>query len=193
MFQMSEAASSKNDRLKVISDAIGTFPDFPKKGINFRDIFGALKNPSITRDLLDELKLVIKRNVLNVHPKVDAVVGVDARGFLFGLPLSCYLNCGFVPVRKSGKLPGPCHSVSYALEYGEATVEMQKGVLKPGDKVLLVDDLLATGGSLSAASELVRISGAIPVAALVVMELNELNGRKKLESCSVAVHSLLRY
>ncbi|THD28362.1 Adenine phosphoribosyl transferase [Fasciola hepatica] len=188
---MSKTVPSINARLQGISDAIGTFPDFPKKGINFRDIFGALRNPSITRDLLDELKLMIRQNVLSVHPKIDAVIGIDARGFLFGLTLSCELNCGFVPVRKSGKLPGPCYSVSYALEYGEAEVEMQKDALKPGDKVILVDDLLATGGSLNAASELVRKSGAIPVAAVVVMELDKLNGREKLESSSVAVHSLL--
>ncbi|CAL8105310.1 unnamed protein product [Calicophoron daubneyi] len=182
-----------NDQIAQINAAVGIVPDFPKPGIQFRDIFGIFKDPLVTQNLIDELMLLISKNVLSTNSKIDAVLGLDARGFLLGPVLALNLKCAFVPIRKVGKLPGNCFSTSYDLEYGSATVEIQADGLRQGDQVIIFDDVLATGGTVRAATDLVRKCGANPMAAIFIIELNELEGRKKIESADVSVHSLIKY
>ncbi|KAF7261969.1 hypothetical protein EG68_00595 [Paragonimus skrjabini miyazakii] len=189
---MSTGSSERLKRRKEIESAIATFPDFPKKGILFRDIFGVFKNPKLTEHLLTELYLLIYENISAIS-KIDAIVGLDARGFLFGPSLAVRLGCAFVPARKAGKLPGDCYSTTYDLEYGTATLELQRESLRPNDRVVLIDDLLATGGSLMAGVELVKKAKAVPVAAVVVMELQYLDGRTQLEAVDVPVYTMFTY
>lgn len=137
------------------------------------------------------LKEVLINYVKKNHPSIDAVVGLDARGFLFSFTIAAELGIGCVPIRKKGKLPGETHKVEYILEYGTDVFELQCGAIKKDQKVLVVDDLLATGGSLKAATELVTKAGGIVDGCLVVMELKALNGRSKLEG--ISVHSLIAY
>lgn len=129
----------------------------------------------------------VKKN----HPSIDAVVGLDARGFLFSFTIAAELGIGCIPIRKKGKLPGETHKVEYVLEYGTDVFELQCGAIKKDQKVLIVDDLLATGGSLKAACELITKAGGIVDGCLVVLELKCLNGRGKLEG--IPVHSLIEY
>lgn len=137
------------------------------------------------------LKRALLLHIQKSCPDIDVVVGLDARGFLFSLLIASELGIGCVPVRKRGKLPGDCYQFEYMLEYGTDTFEMQKESIKPGQKVLLVDDLLATGGSLNAAANLVAQAKGVVVEALVVMELTELKGREKLKGFNVT--SLIQY
>ncbi|XP_063700426.1 adenine phosphoribosyltransferase [Culicoides brevitarsis] len=173
--------------VQVIKDHVGKFPDFPKKGIVFRDIFTAMTHGPVCQ----ALKRAVILHVQETCPDIDVVVGLDARGFLFSLLIASELGIGCVPVRKKGKLPGECYKFEYVLEYGTDTFEMQKDSIKPGQKVLLVDDLLATGGSLNAAANLVRQAQGNVVEALVIMELTELKGREKIKG--IEVHSLIQY
>jgi adenine phosphoribosyltransferase len=153
----------------------------------FRDIFSALKDGPTCKALKELFVNYVRQN----HPTVEVVVGLDARGFLFSFTLASELEIGCVPVRKKNKLPGETFKVEYALEYGLDVFEMQCGAIKKGQKVLVVDDLLATGGSLKAACELVRKAGGIVDGCLVVLELKSLNGRKNLEG--IKVHSFIQY
>ncbi|XP_037813035.1 adenine phosphoribosyltransferase [Lucilia sericata] len=173
-------------KLDYINQHIGVHPDFPKKGIVFRDIFGALTDGQTCK----YIKEVLLEHVRTEHPDVDIIVGLESRGFLFNLMLASELGIGCAPIRKKGKLPGKCVSVEYTLEYGSDIFEIQTDAIKPGQKVLIIDDLLATGGSLEAAVKLVRKAGGEVVKCLVVMELEFLEGRKKVDS---KVHSLLKY
>ncbi|CAH8677017.1 unnamed protein product [Schistosoma rodhaini] len=182
--------SDRESRLRAIESAIRVVPNFPQKGILFRDFFGVLMNPVLTQYLLDELYYVATSEAAGKSKKIDAVVGLESRGFLLGPALALRLNCAFVPIRKAGKLPGPCFSHRYTLEYGTDTVDMQKDVINAGDNILLLDDVLATGGSLEACVNLVNLSGAKVLFSLVYMELKSLSGRKKLEDLSVPVYSL---
>ncbi|XP_005186668.1 adenine phosphoribosyltransferase [Musca domestica] len=177
---------NSEQKLEYINKHIGVYPDFPKKGILFRDIFGALTDATACQYLKD----VLLEHVRKTNPDIDLIVGLESRGFLFNLMLAAELGVGCAPIRKKGKLPGECVSVEYTLEYGSDIFEMQKTAIKPGQKVLIIDDLLATGGSLSAAIELVRKAGGEVVQCLVVMELAFLDGRKKLDA---DIHSLLKY
>lgn len=159
---------------KEIEQAIRNVPDFPKPGIQFKDITPVLADARLfagTIDLLTE----------GVTPgSIDAVVGIDARGFIFAAAAAVKLKAGFVPVRKKGKLPYQTHEQDYALEYGSATVEMHVDALQPGSRVLLVDDLLATGGTAAAAAELVTKLGAEIKEIAFLIELGFLKGREKL-------------
>lgn len=137
------------------------------------------------------LKELLINYVKKNHPSIDAVVGLDARGFLFSFTIASELSIGCIPVRKKGKLPGETHKVEYVLEYGTDVFELQCGAIKKDQRVLIVDDLLATGGSLKAASELVQKAGGIVDGCLVVMELTALNGRTKLEG--TPVHAFIQY
>ncbi len=158
-------------------------PDFPSPGILFRDIAPVLGNAAAFAAVTDEL-------VALVRPlEVDVVVAVEARGFILGAPVALALGVGFVPVRKPGKLPSATRSVAYALEYGEAVLHMHLDALRPGARVLLLDDVLATGGTLVAAAQLVREAEAEPVAAAVLLEIEGLPGRKNLDP--IPVHALL--
>lgn len=137
------------------------------------------------------LKELLLNYVKKNHPSIDAVVGLDARGFLFSFTIAAELGIGCIPVRKKGKLPGETHQVEYNLEYGTDSFELQIGAIKKEQRILIVDDLLATGGSLRAAIDLVRKAGGIVDGCLVVMELSALNGRAKLDGAPI--YSFIQY
>jgi adenine phosphoribosyltransferase len=158
-----------------VAQAIRNVPDFPKPGIQFKDITPVLADARLFAGVIDLL-------TQNFNPgDVDAVVGIDARGFIFAAAAAVKLNAGFVPVRKKGKLPFQTHEQDYALEYGHATVAIHIDALKPGARVLLVDDLLATGGTAAAAAELVGKLGGKILEINFLIELSFLNGREKLK------------
>ncbi|MGO8766082.1 MAG: adenine phosphoribosyltransferase [Limisphaerales bacterium] len=162
-----------------IEAAIRNVPDFPKPGIQFKDITPLLADARLFAGVIDLLCEGIEAG------SIDAVVGIDARGFIFAAAAAIKLGAGFVPVRKKGKLPYQTHEQEYALEYGTATVAMHVDALKPGARVLLVDDLLATGGTAAAAVSLVKKLGAKIVEVSFLIELKFLNGRGKLPGCPV--------
>ena len=160
-------------------------PDFPMPGILFRDITPLLRDPQGLRSTVDALAERF------ADRKVSAVAGIESRGFVFGAPLAMKLGVGFVPIRKVGKLPAETVRREYSLEYGTNTLEMHADAAAPGERVLLVDDLLATGGTARAAVELIEAVGASVVAAAFVIELAFLNGRTALPTTEV--HALLEY
>jgi adenine phosphoribosyltransferase len=158
---------------------IRSIPDFPVKGILFRDITTLIRDGEAFQDVVDAM---VEHYI---DTDIDVIVGIEARGWIFGAPLAYELGAGFVPVRKPSKLPAEKISVSYALEYGTNTLEMHKDALAPGTKVLLVDDLLATGGSAKAAIDLVeKLSGQV-VGLAFLIELKDLKGRDKLKGYDV--------
>jgi adenine phosphoribosyltransferase len=167
--------------------AIRTIPDYPKPGILFRDITTLLGDARAFRRSIDEL----------VHPysgtKVDQIAGIEARGFILGGAMAHQLSSGFVPIRKKGKLPHDTVRIAYSLEYGVDEMEIHKDAVKPGEKVILVDDLIATGGTAEGAVKLLRQIGAEIVAACFVIDLPDLGGRKKLEALDVPVRTLIEY
>jgi adenine phosphoribosyltransferase len=160
--------------LEQIQSAIRTIPDFPQPGILFRDITPVLADADLFRQVID----LLAEKTINFG--AEKVVGIDARGFLFGAAVAYKLGLGFVPIRKKGKLPFKTIRYSYALEYGKADMEIHVDAVRPGEKIVLVDDLLATGGTAAAASHLVQELGAKVEAALFFIELADLNGRKHL-------------
>ena len=164
---------------------ISEIPDFPKPGILFRDLLPILADPAAVRQVVDGLAAFARP----LAP--DVVVGAEARGFLFGPLLALELGVGFAPVRKPGKLPGPAHAEAYALEYGEGTLELAVDAVRPGQRALIFDDLLATGGTAAASAALVRRAGAEPVGACFVAELRGLDGRSRL--ADLPVLSLVEY
>ncbi|MGB0957121.1 MAG: adenine phosphoribosyltransferase [Litorivicinus sp.] len=163
---------------------IAKIPEFPKPGITFYDIGPMLEDPAVARQAVDTLA------ELAAQYEPDLIVGLDARGFLFSLPVALALNIGTVMVRKAGKLPGAVVERSYALEYGEATLAIQTERDLHGKRVVVIDDLLATGGTVSAAVSLIEQVGATVAASLFVVELTGLNGRARL---SGDVHALQQY
>ncbi|MBL8767168.1 MAG: adenine phosphoribosyltransferase [Planctomycetes bacterium] len=170
------------DELKKL---IRDIPDFPKKGILFKDVTPLLGNG-------EGLRLTVRKLADLIAGKhVTKVVGIESRGFIFGTALAHEMGLGFVPVRKPGKLPYQTVRESYSLEYGTDAIEMHRDAVAPGERVVIVDDLLATGGTMAAAAKLVRAVGGEPLAGLVVIELKMLNGRDKLRGLDV--HSLLQY
>ena len=166
---------------------VRTIPDYPKKGILFRDITTLLADARAFRRAVDEL----------VQPwagsKVDKVAGIEARGFILGGAVAHQLSAGFVPIRKKGKLPYETVRVAYSLEYGLDEMEMHKDGVSQGEKVILVDDLIATGGTAEAAVKLLRQIGADIVAACFVIDLPDLGGREKLEALGVPVRTLIGF
>ncbi len=168
-----------------LKDYIRDVPDFPEPGILFKDITPMLANPQAFGLAIDSLEGLFKA------VDFDAIVAVESRGFLFGAPLADRLKKPIIPVRKPGKLPAATHATEYALEYGTNTMEIHVDGISKNDRVLLLDDLLATGGTLVAAARLVEISGGIIVGTGVVIELLDLNGRKGLEGYNVK--SLIQY
>jgi len=162
-------------------------PDFPKKGILFLDITTATKDAKAFKMSVDFLYDQFK------DERVDYIAGIESRGFIYGAALAAALGIGFVPIRKPNKLPAEKISESYDLEYGSDTIEMHKDALKEGDRVVIVDDLLATGGTAAAACNLVRKANAEPVATAFIIELDPLKGREKIESKGVKVVSMLHY
>ena len=158
------------DPKDLVRGLIRTVPDWPKPGVMFRDITPMMQDPRAFRALID---MFVYRHMRN---RLDAVVGVDARGFIFGSALAYALNVGFVPVRKAGKLPFKTVAQPYSLEYGEATVEVHEDAIKPGQRVLLVDDLVATGGTMLAAIKLLQQLGGNVAEAAAVVNLPALGG-----------------
>ena len=167
--------------------AIRTIPDYPKPGIQFRDITTLLGNAQAFRRAIDEL----------VHPyagqKIDKVAGIEARGFILGGAMAHQMSAGFIPIRKKGKLPHHTVRIAYSLEYGVDEMEMHRDAVMPGEKVILVDDLIATGGTAEGAVKLLRQMGAEIVAACFIIDLPELGGRKKLEALDVTVRTLIEF
>ncbi|MFL2944508.1 MAG: adenine phosphoribosyltransferase [Candidatus Poseidoniales archaeon] len=176
--------SSKTD-IADIANKIRNIPDFPKKGINFKDITPVLSDIKIFRKAIKQMATPYMDS--NIH----IVVGIESRGFIFGAPIAEYLNCSFVPVRKPGKLPCDTEIVFYELEYGKDSLEIHKDAIEKGQNILIVDDLLATGGTAEATCKLVsKLKGNI-IGFTVLIELEFLKGREKLKSYNV--HSLVKY
>ncbi len=176
---------STSDRLAYLSSLVRGVPDFPKPGILFRDITPLLADPKAFHIVLD----LLAEQYVGDH--IDAVVGIESRGFIFGGALAARLNASFVPVRKPGKLPFRVDRVSYSLEYGESELEMHRDSLPEGTSVIIMDDLLATGGTAVAAAELVHRQGAYVAGFAFVIELVSLSGKDRL--LPTPVFSLLRY
>ena len=172
---------------KSVRDYVRTIPDFPHEGILFRDVTTLFASARGMRLAVDQLLAPFAGET------IDAVAGLEARGFILGGAVAHQLGCGFVPVRKKGKLPGETHSQDYALEYGRATMEVHVDALEPGARVLLVDDLLATGGTAEAGIRLLERLGAEVVASAFVIDLPELGGRARLEAMGMAVHALCAF
>lgn len=165
IFYVSESIKSK----------IRTVPHWPKQGIMFRDITTLLKDAQGFKETIDLLYDRYK------DKKIDKVIGIESRGFIFGAPLAYLLGCGFVPVRKPGKLPAECESEEYILEYGKDKIEIHKDAIKKGEKILIVDDLIATAGTAKAARNLLKKLGAEIVECAFIIELVDLKGRDKLK------------
>ena len=170
-----------------IKSLIRAVPDFPIPGIRFRDVMGLTEDA----DGFRAATVALADRFRGADPEV--VVGIESRGFIFGAPVAQELSVGFVPVRKAGKLPGEVRGVDYDLEYGSARVEMQAGAIAPGARVLLIDDLLATGGTAAAAVELIRGQGGVVVGAGFVVDLPELPGAGRLGGVGVEVFALCEF
>jgi adenine phosphoribosyltransferase len=171
----------------MLIDHIRTIPDYPKPGIQFRDITTLLANPAAFREAIDQLVAPYQ------DARIDHVVGIEARGFILGGALADRLHAGFVPVRKKGKLPHETLRVAYALEYGTDEIEIHRDAIAHGERVLLVDDLIATGGTALAAVQLLETLRATIVAAAFVIDLPELGGSEKLRARGIATHTLLSF
>jgi adenine phosphoribosyltransferase len=168
-----------------LKDYIATIPDYPQPGILFRDITPLMQNGEALHQACQEMIEFVKQ------VGADVIVGPEARGFIFGCPIAYALKIGFIPIRKPNKLPRETISVEYDLEYGSNTLCMHKDAIKPGQKVVIIDDLLATGGTVEATAKLVEKCGGIVVGAAFLIELEDLKGRERLTKYNV--HSLLKY
>ena len=169
-----------------VKEKIRAVPNFPKEGIIFRDITTGIKDAQTMQFMIDYLCDQYK------DERIDYIAGIESRGFIFGMPMAYRMNCGFIPIRKPNKLPAKTISESYALEYGTDTIEIHADAIEPGASVLVVDDLLATGGTAKAACSLVKKAGGNLVGAAFLIELNDLEGRKKLNDCGKVI-SMLQY
>lgn len=165
--------------------SVRDIPDFPKEGILFKDITPVLANGKLFHECISLLCETAQGQ------QVDKVVGIDARGFIFAAAVADRLGCGFVPVRKAGKLPWKTRGLAYSLEYGENVIELHEDAVFPGENILLVDDLLATGGTAAAAAELITSLGANLIGASFFIELTALQGREKMPPCPI--HAILSY
>jgi len=168
-----------------LKNSIRIIENFPKKGISFKDITTLLQDGNVLRYTIDGIVECLKEK------KVDVIVGPEARGFLFGVPVAYALGVGFVPVRKPGKLPYDTIQIEYELEYGTDKLEIHKDAIMPGQKVAIVDDLLATGGTVAAVTKLIEQMGGEVVSLNFVIELTELNGKNKLKDYDIM--SLVKY
>ncbi|GHA83765.1 adenine phosphoribosyltransferase [Modicisalibacter luteus] len=170
-----------------IKSVIRTVPDWPQPGVNFRDITPVLQNRSAFRKLIDSF----------VHRyqdmDLDAIAAIDARGFIIGAPVAYELGCSFVPVRKKGKLPFKTISETYTLEYGEATVELHSDAFREGDRILVMDDLIATGGTMLAAAKLIQRSGGQVVETAAIIDLPELGGSQKIREDGHSVFAVCSF
>ncbi len=174
------------ETITEVKSKIRDVKNFPKEGIIFRDITTALKDAETLKVMIDYLCEQFKGT------KIDYIAGIESRGFIFGMPMAYKLNAGFVPIRKPNKLPAATYSQEYELEYGTDKIEIHKDAIPEGANVLIVDDLLATGGTADAACKLVKKTGANLVGIAFLIELTDLNGREKLKDCGEVV-SMLKY
>lgn len=172
---------------KTVKDYIRTIVDFPHEGIMFRDVTTLFADPRGFRMAIDQM----------LHPyagqRIDKVIGLEARGFILGGAIAHQLGCGFVPIRKKGKLPGTTISQDYKLEYGEAIVEIHDDAIEPGETILLVDDLLATGGTAQAGITLIERLGGKIIGCAFIIDLPQLGGRKLIEDMGMDVHILCEF
>lgn len=175
------------NNFQYVREQVREVPDFPKKGILFLDVTTIVKDAKAFNMCIDFLYEKFK------DENIDYVAGIESRGFIFGAPLACKLKAGFVTVRKPNKLPADTIKETYDLEYGTDTIEMHADAVKAGDRVLVIDDLLATGGTAAAACNLVKKAGADVVASAFIIELDPLKGREKIEASGVNVVSMLNY
>ena len=171
--------------MKKIEEYVKSIPDFPEKGIIFRDVTSVLQDADGLHLAIDEMQKFLE------GVEFDVIAGTESRGFIFGVPIAYNLHKAFVPVRKKGKLPRETVSAEYDLEYGKAEIEMHKDAIQPGQKVVLVDDLIATGGTIEAAARLVEELGGEVVKIIFLMELEGLKGREKLKGYDV--ESVIHY
>ncbi|CAG2111895.1 unnamed protein product [Medioppia subpectinata] len=178
--------NSCDNRLERIKERVQSYQDFPKAGILFRDFLPVLRDPQVFSELIE----IMAERIEAIEPKPEAIIGLESRGFLLGTPLALRLKLPFIPVRKPGKLAGNVKKVTYSLEYGTDSLEIQTQSITTGLKCVIVDDLIATGGSLKASVDLVNACGGQVVLNLVVMELVALNGRTHIPS---PFQSLLQY
>ncbi|MEX9778758.1 adenine phosphoribosyltransferase [Providencia manganoxydans] len=179
--------TAKEQQLQLIKESIASIPDYPKEGVLFRDITTLLNNPTAYQATID---------LLVEHYKdrgVTKIVGTEARGFLFGAPIALRLGVGFVPVRKKGKLPREVLSMTYALEYGTDTLEIHKDSIQPEDNVLVIDDLLATGGTIEATVKMIKQLGANIVDAAFIISLPDLGGVERLAAEGIHSFSLVEF
>ena len=166
--------------MKKVEDYVVSIPDFPEKGIIFRDVTSVIQDKDGLQLAIDEMQALLD------GVEFDVILGAESRGFIFGMPIAYNLKKGFVPVRKKGKLPRETVSAKYELEYGIAEIEIHKDAIVPGQKVVIVDDLIATGGTIEATAKLVKELGGEVVKIIFLMELAGLNGREKLKEYDVA-------
>lgn len=171
----------------LIRQTIRTVPDWPAPGVQFRDITPLLQNPRVFRVLIDQFV----HHYFDMRP--DVVAGIDARGFIIGAVLAYELGAGFVPIRKKGRLPFTTVEESYELEYGSATVELHTDAVKPGDRVLLIDDLIATGGTMLAGKLLIEKLGAEVIEGAAIVDLPELGGADKLRAAGLTLFTLVDF
>lgn len=177
---------ASQELIRRLEETIENVPDFPIPGIQFKDISTIFLDPKLYEDVIADLVAFSKG-------KVDAVCGIESRGYLFGIAIAVALEVPFVLIRKSGKLPPPVISEEYDLEYGSAVIETREGQIKPGQRVLIHDDLLATGGTTEAAAKLVEKQGAIVSQFSFLIGLKDLNGEEKLKKFNAEVYHILEY
>ncbi len=171
--------------MKKLEEYVRSIPDFPEEGIIFRDVTSILQDKDGLKLAIDQMQDELK------DVDFDVVIGPESRGFIFGVPIAYNLNKPFVPVRKKGKLPCETVEMEYDLEYGSAVIEMHKDSIKPGQKVVIIDDLIATGGTIEAITKLVEMLGGEVAKIVFLMELEGLNGREKLKNYNIA--SVIKY
>ncbi len=180
-------AHALQDAAAYIRAAIRTVPDWPAPGVMFRDITPLLQNPRVFRVLIDQFV----HRYFDVRP--DVIAGLDARGFIIGSVVAYELNVGFVPIRKKGKLPFTTLEETYELEYGSATVELHTDAVKPGDRVVLIDDLIATGGTMMAGRKLLERLGAQVIEGAAIVDLPELGGSARLRAAGLPLFTLVDF
>ncbi|MDF2542968.1 MAG: apt [Herbinix sp.] len=169
----------KEEKMKKVEEYVRSIPDFPEPGIIFRDVTSVLQDKDGLRLAIDQMQDLLQ------GLEFDVIVGPESRGFIFGVPIAYNLNKAFIPIRKKGKLPCETISMDYDLEYGKATIEMHKDAIKPGQRVVIVDDLIATGGTIEAITKLIETLGGEVIKIIFLMELKGLNGRDKLKGYNV--------
>ena len=186
---MTAAGQGGAEIAELIKARVRDIPDYPQPGVVFKDITPLLADGAAFHQVIAALAHGHRRRAGGAAAGVDKVAGIEARGFILAAPVAIQLGAGFVPVRKQGKLPGPTYAQSYDLEYGSATIEVHQDAFAPGERVLIVDDVLATGGTGAATAELVRKAGAEVTGIAVILELSFLHGRPRLPD--VPIRSLL--